>query len=99
MVLEQNVIVATIQYRLGFFGFGMIPEKEENYQANWGLLDQSAAIQWLSKFMTHFGGDVENSNLLGCSAGGGSVIWHQQIQSSWEEKFFKFEKLRIRDQK
>ena len=34
LINNQNVLVATIQYRLGFFGFGIIPENEERYQAS-----------------------------------------------------------------
>ncbi|KAK3068226.1 hypothetical protein LTS18_000753, partial [Coniosporium uncinatum] len=66
---EQDVIVASMNYRisvLGFPGVGL-PEK------NLGLLDQRAAIEWLRDNVEKFGGDPKRMTIFGQSAGGYSV--------------------------
>lgn len=54
LVAEQNVIVVTVTYRLGLFGFlGGVPGRP----ANLGLLDQLAAFAWVQRNISAFGGD------------------------------------------
>src|SRR5882757_7278294 len=69
----KGVIVVTINYRLDVFGFLAHPEltKESGTQAsgNYGLLDQIAALQWVSKNIAAFGGDPANVTVFGESAG------------------------------
>ena len=71
-----NVVIVTINYRLGSLGFlnlnevtgGKIPAT-----GNEGLLDQIAALEWVRDNITAFGGDPENVTIFGQSAGGMSI--------------------------
>lgn len=76
--MARNGIVAiTVNYRLGIFGFLAHPElsAEAPYKAsgNYGLLDQTAALQWVKKNINVFGGDPSRITIAGESAGSISV--------------------------
>lgn len=76
--MAQNGIVAvTVNYRLGVFGFLAHPElsAEAPYKAsgNYGLLDQAAALRWVKKNISVFGGDASRVTIAGESAGSISV--------------------------
>lgn len=71
IALEGNVIVVTINYRLGVFGF--LYTGDENAPGNYGLWDQRLAIQWVKDNIDNFGGDSGNICIFGGSAGGFSV--------------------------
>jgi para-nitrobenzyl esterase len=74
---RKGVILVTINYRLGKFGFMAHPElsKESGHNAsgNYGLMDQIAALQWIQRNIAAFGGDPRNVTVFGQSAGGHSV--------------------------
>jgi para-nitrobenzyl esterase len=74
---KQGVVVVTINYRLGLFGFLALPEltKESAQHAsgNYGILDQIAALEWVRKNIAAFGGDVSRVTIFGESAGSWSV--------------------------
>ncbi len=74
---HKGVVVVSMNYRLGIFGFFSHPEltKESPHHAsgNYGLLDQAAALQWVRKNIAAFGGDPENVTIFGESAGSFSV--------------------------
>jgi para-nitrobenzyl esterase len=74
---RKGVVVVSMNYRLGIFGFFSHPQltKESPHHAsgNYGLLDQAAALQWVHKNITTFGGDPENVTIFGESAGSFSV--------------------------
>jgi para-nitrobenzyl esterase len=74
---HKGVVVVSMNYRLGIFGFFSHPEltKESPHHAsgNYGLLDQAAALQWVKKNIGAFGGDPDNITIFGESAGSFSV--------------------------
>jgi len=76
---QKGVVFVSINYRLGVFGFLAHPEltkESENASAgNYGLLDQIAALEWIKKNVTSFGGDPENITIAGQSAGAASVAY------------------------
>ncbi|XP_040537233.1 fatty acyl-CoA hydrolase precursor, medium chain isoform X1 [Gallus gallus] len=67
----DNVVVVTIQYRLGIAGYFSTGDKYA--RGNWGYLDQVAALQWIQENIIHFGGDPGSVTICGESAGGISV--------------------------
>eukprot|EP00079_Xenopus_tropicalis_P015641 XP_004913615.1 PREDICTED: carboxylesterase 5A-like [Xenopus tropicalis] len=70
----ENVVVVSIQYRLGILGFFSTGDKEA--QGNFGFLDQVAALKWVQENIKEFGGDPESVTIFGQSAGGLSVSTH-----------------------
>jgi para-nitrobenzyl esterase len=74
---KQNVVVVSMNYRLGMFGFFVHPElaaeSGHNSSGNYGLLDQLAALQWVHDNIAAFGGDPANVTIFGESAGSFSV--------------------------
>ena len=77
VLAQQNVVVVSMNYRLGIFGFFVHPElaKESSHGSagNYGLLDQRAALQWVHDNIAAFGGDPGNVTIFGESAGSFSV--------------------------
>ena len=74
---EKGVVLVTINYRLGVFGFMVHPllseESPHRVSGNYGILDQIAALKWIHNNIAAFGGDPDNVTILGQSAGAGSV--------------------------
>ncbi|XP_020756180.2 liver carboxylesterase-like isoform X2 [Odocoileus virginianus] len=68
---HENVVVVTIQYRLGIWGF--FSTGDEHSRGNWGHLDQVAALRWVQENIANFGGDPGSVTIFGESAGGESV--------------------------
>jgi para-nitrobenzyl esterase len=73
----QGVVYVSIAYRLGALGFMAHPEltseSHEHASANWGLLDQIAALEWIRRNIAQFGGDPSNVTIMGQSAGSMAV--------------------------
>jgi para-nitrobenzyl esterase len=67
-----DVVVVTVNYRLGAFGFLDLGQPERA-TPNAGLLDQIAALEWVRDHIGAFGGDAANVTIFGESAGGMSV--------------------------
>jgi para-nitrobenzyl esterase len=74
---KKGIVFVSINYRVGIFGFLAHPEltKEsgKNASGNYGIMDQVAALQWVKKNITAFGGDPSNVTIAGQSAGSMSV--------------------------
>ena len=75
---RKGIITITVNYRLGIFGFLAHPELsvESGHHAsgNYGLQDQTAALRWVSKNISAFGGDPSRVTIAGESAGSISVF-------------------------
>jgi len=72
----HGVVLVTINYRLGPFGFLKLDEVTDNRilsTGNEGLMDQKMAIEWVKENIEAFGGDPDNISLFGESAGAWSV--------------------------
>ncbi len=75
-LLGKDIILVSINYRLGELGFFAHPSLKEEGNAtttNFGLLDQIKALEWVQKNIENFGGDPSNVTIFGESAGGLSV--------------------------
>ncbi|MCB8960971.1 MAG: carboxylesterase family protein [Ardenticatenales bacterium] len=74
----HDVVVVTINYRVGLMGFFAHPELSAESPAgisgNYGLLDQIAALEWVQANIAAFGGDPDNVTIFGQSAGGESIL-------------------------
>jgi len=74
---RQGVVVVTLNYRLGRFGFFAHPaltaEQKGEPVANYGLMDQIAALEWVKRNIGAFGGDPTDVTIFGESAGGMAV--------------------------
>jgi para-nitrobenzyl esterase len=74
---KHGVIVVTINYRLGVFGFFAHPALvAEGSSGNQGLLDQRLALEWVRDNIAAFGGDPDNVTIFGESAGSFDVCMH-----------------------
>ena len=80
-LVKNDVIVVTVDYRLGSLGFFAPKELIEEARAkgepvgNYGTMDQIASLKWVKKNIEAFGGDPSNVTIFGQSAGGRSVTW------------------------
>lgn len=69
---KKGLVVVTVNYRLGIFGFFTHPElsKESGHgSGNYGLLDEMAALRWVKKNIAAFGGNSTRVTVAGQSAG------------------------------
>jgi para-nitrobenzyl esterase len=77
-LIKKNVVLVTLNYRLGIFGFYAHPDltrdSDHHSSGNFGLEDQMAALQWVANNIAAFGGDAKNITVFGQSAGGMSVV-------------------------
>ena len=74
---RQGVVVVTVNYRLGPWGFlahpALAEESERNSTGNYGLMDKIATLKWVQKNIQGFGGNPNNVTIFGQSAGSSSV--------------------------
>jgi para-nitrobenzyl esterase len=83
LLVAENVIVVTLNYRLGVLGYLAHPALSNGgphgASGNFGFMDQQAAISWVQRNIMNFGGDPNKVTIFGESAGGLSV--HVQLTS------------------
>lgn len=77
----KDVIVVSINYRLGPFGFMYMPDTDAT--GNQGFLDQHMAMQWVHDNADRFGGDRDRITISGTSAGAAFVNFHLYYKPSW----------------
>ena len=74
---HRGVVVVSMNYRLGIFGFFAHPEltaeSAHHASGNYGLMDETAAIEWVKRNIAAFGGDPANITIFGESAGSFAV--------------------------
>ncbi|EOD43692.1 putative carboxylesterase protein [Neofusicoccum parvum UCRNP2] len=74
----KDIVVVTLNYRLGAFGFLAHPdlsaESAHNSSGNYGLLDQQFALQWVQDNIASFGGNPAQVTVGGQSAGSASAL-------------------------
>ena len=74
---HRDVVVVTMNYRLGIFGFFSHPEltaeSPHHASGNYGLMDQGAVLEWVKRNIAGFGGDPKNVTIFGESAGSFAV--------------------------
>jgi len=71
---DEDVVVVSLNYRLGVFGWPPFKARGGTVSNNLGLLDQIAALKWVRDNIAAFGGDPGNVTLFGYSAGGWSIV-------------------------
>lgn len=90
MLARKGVVVVSMNYRLGVFGFFSHPEltaeTPRHASGNYGLLDQAAALRWVQANIAAFGGDPANVTIFGESAG--SISVSAQMASSVAKGMF-----------
>ena len=71
MFMEEEIVLVTVNYRLGPFGF--LTTVTEEIPGNMGLWDQALALRWVNENIQNFGGDPDKVTIFGESAGSVSV--------------------------
>ena len=76
-IARRGIVTVTVNYRVGALGFLTHPQitrEQPDAPANFGNLDQQAALRWVRRNIAAFGGDPDRVTIAGQSAGGGSVM-------------------------
>jgi carboxylesterase 2 len=73
-LVSRDVVIVTIQYRLGLLGF--FTTHSDDFPPNLGMLDQNEALKWIQSEIANFGGDPYRITLFGQSAGSASTSAH-----------------------
>jgi para-nitrobenzyl esterase len=81
----KGVVLVTINYRLGVFGFLALPElasEPGGFSGNYGLMDMVAALEWVKRNIANFGGNPNSVTIFGESAGSFAVSTLMAIPSA-----------------
>lgn len=78
-LITEDIVLVTINYRLGMLGFLILEDLDLEVPGNAGLKDQALALKWIKNNIENFGGDSNNITVFGVSAG--SVSAHYQVLS------------------
>ncbi|XP_066249151.1 juvenile hormone esterase-like [Euwallacea similis] len=87
-LMTQDVVLVTLNYRLGVFGFLSLEDTSLEVPGNAGLKDQALGLKWVHENIASFNGDPNNITIFGVSAGGASVQF-QLLCSSNKGVFHK----------
>ncbi|XP_034244956.1 esterase B1-like [Thrips palmi] len=79
-LVRHDVVLVTINYRLGAFGF--LNMDSDDAPGNAGLKDQRAALRWVRDNVANFGGNPNHVTIFGNSAGAASVHYHTLLNDS-----------------
>ncbi|XP_023726680.1 esterase E4 isoform X2 [Cryptotermes secundus] len=79
-LLDRDIILVTINYRLGSIGF--LSTEDAECPGNNGMKDQVAALRWVRDNIASFGGNPNSVTIFGESAGGGSTHFHMLSPAS-----------------
>ncbi|KAJ6646027.1 Esterase B1 [Pseudolycoriella hygida] len=79
-LIDEDVVVVTINYRLGPWGFSNFDIK--GYTGNMGFKDQQLALEWVARNILYFGGNPNLITVIGQSAGGASTHFHMLSERS-----------------
>ncbi|KAK9297565.1 hypothetical protein QLX08_008786 [Tetragonisca angustula] len=79
-LLDHDVVLVTVNYRLGPLGF--LSTEDTTCPGNNGLKDQTMAFRWVHENIAAFGGDPNRVTIFGESAGGSSVHYHMMSDLS-----------------
>ncbi|KAK2741018.1 hypothetical protein FQN57_005754 [Myotisia sp. PD_48] len=83
-----KIVVVTVNYRLGLYGFLAGEEIEKHASLNNGLKDQIHALKWVKKHIRNFGGNPDHVVIGGHSAGGASVSYLLTAYGGRDDKLF-----------
>nr|KAF9078511.1 Alpha/Beta hydrolase protein [Rhodocollybia butyracea] len=84
---SPGMILVTLEYRLGQFGYLAGPDFEGSYNA--GMLDQRTGLRWIQKYISEFGGDPKKVTIWGESAGAGATQFHLIADDGDENGLFR----------
>jgi len=85
--MGQEVVFVTMNYRLGALGF--LAGDAIGLDGNFGIKDQTAALQWVQRNISRFGGDPSKVMIFGESAGAQSVALHLTITAGDHQALFR----------
>lgn len=80
ILLDEDIVLVTFNYRLGPFGF--LSLNSDEYAGNMGLKDQLLALKWINENVEYFGGDREKITIFGQSSGASAAHLHSLSPSS-----------------
>ena len=88
LLASEGVVVVTVNYRLGVFGFLTLDAlMEEGDGVNFGLRDQQVAFEWVREHIAAFGGNPNDITAFGESAGAMSIALHM-ISGNGDQRLF-----------